>query len=103
SLRPRERGRRRDGRRDGRVAHRWRAEPRTLEDGPPPVWQSVPQPALHARPNRRGLLDVLRHPLSQRRARGGPAAPPLPPLLATHRAWRLLRREVGLGATKLVR
>src|SRR6266704_1484679 len=47
------------GRGDGGMDHRWRAEPRSLEDGPAAVRRRLPEAGLHARPHGRGLLDLL--------------------------------------------
>ena len=63
----------------GKVMADWivrrRARVRPVEDGHPPVRRAVPVAALRPRAGRRGLLDVLRHPLSGRGAAGGtPAA-----------------------------
>ncbi len=74
-LRPRTggRGRRRQG--DGGVDHRGRAEPRPLGDGHQALRLAVPLARLHARPHQGDLRDLLRHPLSEPRARGrAPAA-----------------------------
>ena len=56
----------------GKVMADWivHGEPRVrpVEDGHPPVRRAVPVATLRARARRRGLLDVLRHPLSGRGA-----------------------------------
>ena len=51
----------------------------------------------------RGLLDLLRHQVPGRGARGRPAAARLARVRAAHARRRQLRREVGLGARQLVR
>ena len=56
----------------------------------------------HAR-IRENVRDLLRHPLPQPRAGGGPSAARLARQRLAPRARRRLRREVGLGAGQLVR
>ena len=58
----------------GRVDRRGRARVRPLAHGHPPLRPPLPIAALRARPHHRGLLAVLRHPLSGPGARGGAAA-----------------------------
>ncbi len=94
---------RRDRAADGPLDRRRRAGARSLEDGHPPVRRPVPEPGVHARPDDRGLRDLLRHPLPERGAPGGPAAAPVAGLRAARGARCGLRREVRLGATELVR
>ena len=60
-------------------------------------------PVLHPRADPRELRDLLRHPLPQPRAPGGPAAADLARQRLAPRARRRLRREIGLGAGQLVR
>ena len=91
----------------GRQVATWiaegRAGARPLEDGHPPVRGAVPLAGIHTRPDHGGLLDLLRHPLPERGAPRRPAAADLPDLRAPRGAGRVVRREVGLGATELVR
>ena len=56
--------------------------------------------ALRAR--RRGVLDLLRHSLSERGTNRGAAPPPLPRLPAARRARLRVRREERMGASELV-
>ena len=63
----------------------------------------LPLARLHARPHPGELRDLLRHPLPEPRAGGGPSAPRLTGERVAPRARRGLRREVGLGAGQLVR
>ena len=58
---------------------------------------------VDARPDDRGLRDLLRHPLPERGAPGGPAAADVADVRAARGARRGLRREVRLGAAELVR
>ena len=91
-------------------AARW---PRWIVDGEPELdlWKmdirrfgaQYRSPGLHAGPDVRGLRHLLRHPLPERGAPGGPAAAPLAGVRAAGRAGRVVRREVGLGAAELVR
>ena len=73
-LRPRARRRRRHRDGDGGVDRRGRAVARPLEHGRAPLRRALPLARLHARPDPRDLRDLLRHPLPQPRARGGPPA-----------------------------
>ena len=102
-LRPRHRRRRGDRSPGGQLDRRRRARARPLEDGHPPLRRPVPEPGVHPRPDRRGLLDLLRHPLPERGAVSRPTAPPLAHLRPAGRARRRLRREIRLGAPELVR
>ena len=91
----------------GRLVAEWivegRAEPRRLGDGLTALRRRVCEPGVHARPHRRGVLDLLRRQVPGPRAPGRAAAAPLADLRAPGRARRRLRREVGLGARELVR
>ena len=58
---------------------------------------------VHPRPHEGDLRDVLRRQVPGSRASGGPSAPRLARLRAAARARRRVRREVGLGASELVR
>ncbi len=102
-LRPRSGRGRRDRQSRRRVDRRGRAEPRPLAHGHPPLRRPVPLPRLHPRADQGDLRDLLRHPLSPPRAAGGAAAADLPGQRLAPRARRRLRREVGLGASQLVR
>ena len=89
-LRPRHRRRRRDRPPGGELDRRRRAGARPVEDGHPAVRAgSTGGPRLHARPDDRGLRDLLRHPLPERGAPGRPAAAASSPTY---------ERLAGLGA-----
>ena len=79
-LRARHRRRRRHRPGDGRVDPRRRAVVRPVEHGHPPLRRASTAAALHAGPHRRGLRDLLRHPLpergAQRRAAAAASRPP---------------------------
>ncbi len=81
----------------------WRARARSLEDGHPAVRAGLPQPVVHAGALDRELRDLLRHPLPERGAPFRPAAANGTDLSDPRRAGRVVRREVRLGATELVR
>ena len=61
------------------------------------------QPLVHARPERRELRDLLRHPLPERGAPGRPAAARVAGVRAARGARGVVRREGRLGAGELVR
>ena len=91
------------GRQVRQLDRRRRARARPVEDGHPAVRRPVPQPGLHPGPDGRGLLDLLRHPLSQRGAPGRSAVAAVAGVRPAGRARCGLRREVRLGAAELVR
>ena len=100
-LRARHRGRRWRRPRHGRVDARRPPVVRHVEDGHPPLRRAVPQPRVRARAGRRGVLDLLRHPLPERGTRRGPAVAPVARVSA---AWSSsgassARRAVGNART----
>ena len=102
-LRPRDRRRRRCRPSDGRVGSGRATRTGRVAHGHPPLRSSVREPRPGRRPRRRGVLDLLRHPLSRRGApvRTPPAA--LSGLRAPCRIGLRIRREEPLGASELVR
>ena len=72
----------------GRVMAEWiaRRPPvvRHVEDGHPPLRRAVPQPRVRACARRRGVLDLLRHPLSRTRSAPRPGRSAAPPRI---RGW----------------
>ncbi len=102
-LGPRDRGRRRDRPPDGRLDRRGPAGARPLEDGHPAVRPGLSIAGLHAGAVHRELRDLLRHPLPQRGAPVRASAAHLADLRAAYRPRRVVRREVRLGASQLVR
>ena len=95
-LRSRARGRRRTRATRRRVDRPGHPVARCLAHGLAPLRPRVPLAELHARPNARGLRDLLRREVPGSRATGRTAAAALADLSAPLRAWRRLRREVGL-------
>ena len=102
-LRPRPRRRGRHGPARRGVDRGRDARPRYVGDGLPPLRPSLHEPRLHARPDQRGLLDLLRRQVPRPRAQRRPAAAALADLLTPDGARRRVRREVGMGARQLVR
>ena len=87
------------GRQVASLDRRRRARARPVAHGHP----AVRRPALavarvDARPDDRGLLDLLRHPLPERGAPGRPAAADVAHLRAAQAAGRGLRREERAGS-----
>ena len=102
-LRARPRRRRRHRQDDGRVDRRRPAGVGGLGARHPPLRRHLRLAALHPGAHLRGAVEVLRHQVPGRGAKGRPAAARLARLPAPRRAGRRLRREVGLGARELVR
>ena len=104
-LRPRHRRRRRHRQGDGRVDRRSGAADGPVEDGHPPVRPAVRQPRLLPRPDRRGLLDLLRHRVPQPRAPGRAAAAhaAAPTPATSSSAPSSARRAAGSGSTGTAR
>ena len=77
------------------------AEPRRLAHGLAPLRRRLRDARVHARAHDRGLLDVLRHPVSRARAGGRAAAAPLARIRAPAgaRRRRSARSPAGSGRT----
>ena len=102
-LRARPRRRRRHRQDDGRVDRGRPAGVGGLGARHPPLRRHLRLAALHAGAHARGAVEVLRHQVPGRGAKGRPAVARLARLSAPRRARCRLRREVGLGARELVR
>ena len=85
------------------VDRRRAAGVRRLGDGLAPFRRPLREPRLHAGADDRDLLDVLRRQVPRPRAGGRTPAASLVRLSAAGRARCRVRREVGLGASQLVR
>ena len=88
---------------DGRVGRARRTGVGPVEDGCPAVRAPVPIAFLCPRSGLRDLRDLLRHPLSRRRATSRTSSQDVAHLPTARRARSRLRREVGVGACELVR
>src|SRR5439155_5058435 len=76
---------------------------RRLAHGFPPLRTPLLEPRLRGRSYGRGVLDVLRRPLSGAGAAGGTAAPDVADGVPPGRAGGVVGREVRVGAGQLVR
>ncbi|TMB90186.1 MAG: aminomethyl transferase family protein, partial [Chloroflexi bacterium] len=102
-LRSRPRGRGRHGTPRRRVDRGRAAWPRRVGDGFPPLRKTLRQPSIHAGPDSRGLLHLLRREIPRPRTQRRPAAAGLPRLREADGARSRVRREIGVGEGQLVR